>query len=422
MNAALLAGLSRSELAALRVIYERGQATRGEVATGVGLSMAMAARLVSRLLATGLVREAGRSIVAGPGRQALLLELDPDAAYIVGVDIGTEMVHVLVADLHGATRTYHEVPSALFAGRSQDAIVAALATLVRETIQLAAVHSPRVAAIGLSVTGIIDSERGICTMRTHTPGWEHFALAPALQRALGLPVVMEETARAKAVAELRLGAAQGQQHFLYVDAGTAIGAGIVIDGRPFRGIGGLAGELGHVTADPAGALCRCGNHGCIQATASARALVAQARDLLQQGVYSSLAGRGDALTIADIAAAAEAGDKLALSLVTAAGERLGEAISMALNLLGMDRVVVGGTLVHYSPGILEAAARIVQLRVLPMVPHRRSLVASTLGSAAAARGVVLQAIDRLLDAALAPVERDAAGTAEPPMEARAASR
>jgi predicted NBD/HSP70 family sugar kinase len=143
---------------------------------------------------------------------------------------------------------------------------------------------------------------------------------------------------------------------------------------------------------------------------------------LQQGVFSTLAAFDGALGIADVAAAAEQGDKLALGLLTEAGERLGEAISMALNLLGMDLVVVGGTLVHYSPRVLDAAARIVQLRVLPMVPHRRALVPSALGSGAAARGVALQAIDRLLDASLDGLEHDLDAAEESAISAGAASR
>jgi predicted NBD/HSP70 family sugar kinase len=177
---------------------------------------------------------------------------------------------------------------------------------------------------------------------------------------------------------------------------------LVIDGRPFRGIHGLAGELGHVTVDPGGALCRCGNRGCLQATSSVRAILAHAGDLLSRGVFSSLAVKEDQLTLADLADAAEAGDKLALGLLTEAGERLGLALSMALNLLGLDLVVLGGSLVQCSTVVLEAAARIVRLRVLPIVSQPRARVPSARGSDAAARGVVLQAIDWLF---AAPSER-----------------
>lgn len=389
--------LSRGEIAALDAIRAQGQTTRAAVAAALGLSMAMTARLVARLHEAGLVREAGRLTVAGRGRQALLLEIQPRAAYVAAVDIGTEVIHLLIADLHGEPLTYREAPSALLANKSQAEIVAALAALVHEAVRAAAIPPARLVAAGVAVTGVIDSERGVCLVRSNTPGWDNFHLAAQLGAALGLPVRLEETARAKAVAELRSGAAQGAEHFLFVDVGLAIGAGIVIEGQPLRGVSGLAGELGHVTVDPDGALCRCGNRGCIQATASARALIAQAAELLERGVFSSLSGRQEALTLADLAAAAAQGDKMALGLLTEAGECLGEAISMALNLLGFDLVVLGGALAQCSPVVLEAATRIVRLRVLPMVPRERRLVHSTLGRDAAARGVALQAIDWLFD-------------------------
>ena len=187
-----------------------------------------------------------------------------------------------------------------------------------------------------------------------------------------------------------------------MDAGASIGASLVIDGRPFGGVHGLAGELGHVTVEPGGELCHCGNLGCLQATSSARAILARARDLLRRGVFSSLAEKSEHLPLADLAMAAASGDKLALGLLTEAGERLGMAISMALNLLGLDLVVLGGALVHCSPLVLEAAQRMVRLHVLPILPATRTLVRGALGNDAAARGVSLQAIDWLF---AAPSER-----------------
>jgi len=388
--------LSRSELAALQTIRDHRQITRGDIAATLSLSQAMTARLITRLQATGLVREAGPTVSAGPGRQALLLELHPESAYVVGVDIGGEVLHVLVADAHGVARTYRETPSTLLTGKTQAEIVVAVADLVRDAVEEADVPLARIGAVGVAVTGIIDSDSGICLVRSNTPGWDSFPLAAYLSEALGLPVMLEETARAKSVAELRIGAAQGAEHFLYVEASLAIGASIVIHRQPFRGVSGLAGELGHIAVDPNGELCRCGNLGCVQATASARALVARAGELLHRGVYSSLSAVGGTLTLADIAAAAGSGDKMALELLTQSGERLGEAISMGLNLLGLDLVVMGGRLAQCSPVVMDAAQRMMRLRVLPLVSRERTLVHSTLGSDAAARGVAFQAIDWLL--------------------------
>jgi len=136
----------------------------------------------------------------------------------------------------------------------------------------------------------------------------------------------------------------------------------------------------------------------LQATASARAVLTQARELLGRGVYSLLAGQEDTLTLADLAGAADRGDKLALGVLTEAGERLGIAIAMALNLLGLDLVVMGGALVRSGSVVLEAARRVVRLRVLPVVPQARTLTPAALGSDAAARGMAIQAIDWLFEA------------------------
>lgn len=413
--------LTRSQVAVLEAVRARGQATRADVAAAVDLSTAMTARIVASLQEVGLIREAGWHEVAGPGRHALLLELQPHAAYVIGVDIGTEMLHVLVSDLQGMPLTYREASSELLAGATQPQIVARLAGLVRDVVSEAGISWQAVAVAGVSVTGIIDGERGRCLARSNTPGWGDFPIAALLGSALSLPVIIEEAARAKSVAELRLGAARGGaapgQSFLFVDAGASIGASLMIDGRPFGGAHGLAGELGHVTVEPGGDLCQCGNRGCLQATSSVRAILARARDLLQRGVFSSLAEQVESLSLADLAAAAGSGDKLALGLLTEAGERLGIAISMALNLLGVDLVVLGGALAHCSPLVLEAAQRMIRLHVLPMLPATRTLVPGALGNDAAARGVSLQAIDWLF---AAPAERllgrpaPAAGGSEAP--------
>jgi predicted NBD/HSP70 family sugar kinase len=398
--------LSRSQVAVLDAVRARRQATRADVAAAVDLSTAMTARVVASLQEAGLIREAGWCDVAGPGRHALLLELQPNAAYVIGADIGTQLIHLLVSDLQGEPHVYCEMPSDLLAGQSQPEIAATLAGLIRDVVSDARIPLHAVAAAGVSVTGIIDSGHARCLFRSNTPGWNDFPIGALLGAALRVPVILEEAARAKSVAELHLGAAQGAAcpggSFLYVDAGASIGASLVINGRPFSGVHGLAGELGHVTVEPGGDLCRCGNHGCLQATGSVYAILARARDLLRRGVFSSLSEKGESLTLPDLAAAAAAGDKLALGLLTDAGERLGVAISMALNLLGVDLVVLGGALVHCSPLVLEAAQRMVRLHVLPMLPATRTVVRSSLGNDAAARGVSLQAIDWLF---AAPSER-----------------
>jgi len=142
--------LTRSEVAVLSAIYLGGQITRTDAAASVGLSVAMTARVVTRLQAAGLIREAGRGVVNGPGRQALLLEIDPSAAFVVGLDVGTDVVHILLADLRGTPVAYREVPSSLFSGRAQAEIIALLAQLARQAAREFGIAFGAVAAAGVA--------------------------------------------------------------------------------------------------------------------------------------------------------------------------------------------------------------------------------------------------------------------------------
>ena len=187
--------LSRSQLAVLDAVRARGQVTRADVAAAVDLSTAMTARIVTSLQEAGLLREAGWSDVAGPGRHALLLELEPRAAYVIGADIGTQIVHVLVSDLQGVPLFYRETSCDLLAGCTRAEIVDRLAGLIREVACETGIPLPAVAAVGVSVTGIIDGERGRCLLRGNAPAWDDFPIGALLGAALRLPILLEEAAR-----------------------------------------------------------------------------------------------------------------------------------------------------------------------------------------------------------------------------------
>jgi predicted NBD/HSP70 family sugar kinase len=218
---------------------------------------------------------------------------------------------------------------------------------------------------------------------------------------LGTDVLVDDSACAQALAEVRAGAARGARDFLFVNVGVGIGAALYMDGRLYRGPGGLAGELGHITVDESGPLCGCGNRGCAEALVGAPAIVGRARALLAEHTYPSLLVADDSpaapLTIERLATAAGAGDKLAFQVLNDAGEHLGVAIAAALNLLGSPLVVLGGGIAHAGEPFLDAVQRTVRLRSLPPVARQVRIAPSDLDDSAAARGVALAALDHYLD-------------------------
>jgi len=205
------------------------------------------------------------------------------------------------------------------------------------------------AACGVSFGGPVDAPRGLVRLSPHVPGWENVPLAAMLHSALNVPVAVDNDANAAALGEFRFGAGQGCQNLLYVTVSTGIGGGWILDGWPYAGADGLAGEIGHMTVQPGGALCPCGQSGCLEAEAAGPAIARRARELLAD--HKGLAGQhlldlagGDPATITaqQVSQAAADGDDLSRTALVAAATQLGRGLRNALMLMNPDRVILGG--------------------------------------------------------------------------------
>ncbi len=203
-------------------------------------------------------------------------------------------------------------------------------------------------ACGVSFGGPVDAPAGLVRLSRHVPGWEDVPLAAWLQAELGSPVAVDNDANVAALGEFRFGAGQGYQNLLYVTVSTGIGGGWILNGRPYAGADGLAGEIGHMTVQPGGLLCDCGRRGCLEAEASGLGIAHRARlYLAEQGAKAEhllkLAG-GDPenITAQVVSQAATAGDALSQWVLATAAERLGRGLGNAIVLMNPERVILGG--------------------------------------------------------------------------------
>jgi glucokinase len=210
-------------------------------------------------------------------------------------------------------------------------------------------------AVGVSFGGPVYARQGLVRRSFHTPGWENTPLAEWLQVELKAPVAVDNDANAAAVGEFRFGAGQGCQHLLYVTISTGIGGGWIINGRPYAGADGMAGEIGHVTVQPGGFPCPCGRQGCLEAEASGPAMARRAQLYLakKKGKSGLVQGRGkrllqlvegqpEKITAQIISQAAVEGDKLSQRVIRESAERLGLGLAGAITLMNPDRVILGG--------------------------------------------------------------------------------
>lgn len=257
----------------------------------------------------------------------------------------------------------------------------------------------RPAAVGVSFGGPVDFEKGVVRLSHHVPGWEQFPLEDRLARALGAPVIVDNDANVAALGELVHGAGQGARHLLYVTVSTGVGGGWILNGQPWRGAEGMAGEIGHTVVAPEGPLCLCGKRGCVERLASGPYMAGDARDILiqepERGAILREMVAGDLARIdgAVLSRAAARGDELAAGLLRRGARALGVGIGNAANLINPERVILGGGVTRAGARWWDTVRAATEATVLPEV-HVEVLPAA-LGDEAPLWGAAVLAQQRL---------------------------
>ncbi|MFD3837922.1 ROK family protein [Streptomyces sp. NPDC058642] len=308
-------------------VLSQGPLARLEVARRVGLSAAAVTKAVRPLIEAGYLVE-GADDEARPalGRPANLVRVDGGRALFIGVKVtGDEIIGVLT-DLCCRIRVARRVP---LPDRAAKAVLASLADLVQDLLTEA--DGVPVLGLGVAVSGDVDRAEG--TVR-YSPflDWHDVPLAELTALTTGLPVTVDNDVRALTVAEQWFGAGAGLSDFAVVTVGAGIGCGLVVHGRVVAGAHGVAGEIGHVTVDPNGPLCHCGNRGCVEAIAGEAAIVRRVQEIT--GVEPADAAEALALARRGVAGARE--------VYARAGEAIGRGIATVANLLGPERVIISG--------------------------------------------------------------------------------
>jgi glucokinase len=262
---------------------------------------------------------------------------------IVGIDMGgTQLRFALFDDDYRILSRHAEATlPAQGSGAVLDRIIARVEALSEQA------GRDGLRAVGVSAPGPLDPFRGVILQAPNFPGWRDVPLTDRLSRALDCPVFVGNDANLAALAEQRRGAGQGLSDVVYITVSTGIGGGVISGGRLVLGRHGLGGEVGHMTLEPQGPRCNCGNRGCLEALASGSALGRQARELVQAGARTLIAdlaeGDPERITARLVHQAAGRGDAVAIDLFRRAGMYLGIGIANLMAVLNPAMIIVGGS-------------------------------------------------------------------------------
>ena len=274
------------------------------------------------------------------------------------------------------------------ASRGAADVIARAVSLLRELARETGIATDRLAGIGCSVPGPLDSERGMVIFSPNL-AWRDVPLAAVLSGELGAPVRIEDDARCAALGEARRGGARGAQNAVYVTISTGIGGGVIVNGRIYRGSHGCAGEVGHITLAARGPPCSCGNLGCFESLASGSAIAARARQAVLHGDDTLLARFRDEpalLASEHVIDAAHRGDAVALRILETAGMYIGIGLAAVATAYDPEVIVLGGGVIHPDGILLRRAREVFQARVISPLGSLVRIVPAELGDESALWG------------------------------------
>ncbi len=386
----------------LERIRESAGISRSEIVDATGLSKAAVSTIVADLMEAGLVEEIG-SQSSAIGRPRIQLSLIPQAGLALGAELTDRECHVILTDLRATPlrRVLHPVNSH---DLSVDALLTTLQTAVAEAV--AGVEPAKLLGMGLTLPAVVDPSSATVLLSILLP-WQNVMLADELERRFPFPVVLFSRGSAATWGEHWYGAGQNVRNMLYVRVGNGIVAGLVINGQPYLGQGFGAGELGHMTVQPEGALCRCGNRGCLATVATSEALLNRMRQLLREQpdnpLWKGLHHRVESLSLDDVRFAVETGNPLALQVLDETAAWLSIALASAINLLNLDMVIVGGPLMAVGEALLKPLRLHLRQRALPTHLANVQVVASTLKNDAPSVGAASLLLHELMSPTPMPI-------------------
>lgn len=262
--------------------------------------------------------------------------------YSIGVDLGGTNLRIAAVDTEG--KLLEKLTTGTEVGRGRDSVIGEMCEAIL-SVDLKFRDSGKLAGIGIGVPGFIDMDTGTIMESPNLPGWANFPVRDDIQRRLGVPVILENDANSAAMGEKWLGAGRDTDHMAMYTLGTGVGGGLVLNGRLWHGMNGMAGELGHINVEPEGYPCGCGSRGCLEQYASATAIVRMAHEIIATGQADDLAqaSRGNVeFNSRVIYQLAIQGDVAAQRIYETVGRSLGVGIGGTVNAMNLPMYVVGG--------------------------------------------------------------------------------
>lgn len=383
--------------AVLRIIRDNGSLSRAEIAKLTGLTPASVTNITKILIEDKFLIESKIGESSG-GRPPIILELNPDARYVIGIGIGVGVIDVVITNLLAKIISKK---SMIIGDERYDynLVFAELVNLINEVIELSNIERKNILGAGVALHGIVNAKSGE-SIHSLYYGWKNINIKKRLEEELQLTVYVDNDVRAMALGESLFGATKDISNFVTLNISNGIGAGIIINNTPYYGVDFSAGEIGHIAVELDGDKCNCGNYGCLETVASNNNITKKAIKLIKQGVSSSLIKDIDNinnLTIEDICNAAKNGDEMSITILKEAARYIGIAITNLINILNPTAIVVVGEIFENTTYAIDTLSEIVKNRGFKLSSENVRIIRSLLGRDASVIGAATLVIQEIFN-------------------------
>ncbi len=309
---------------------------------------------------------------------------------MIGVDLGGTNLRTALVDHNGEILDKHK--EATRAADGWKKIVERLIDNIKRQQGIGMEKGVHVSAVGVGAPGVILVDKGIVVKSPNFPDWNNLPLKAELEKALNVPVFIENDANAAALGEMWRGAGKDSKSMILLTLGTGVGGGIVLGSKIWHGADGMAGEIGHMTLIPDGRQCTCGNTGCLEMYVSARGIVQSYRDELERQKQPGVSVLKE-ITSEKVYQDAREGDAVARRVMKEMGRMLGIGIASLINIFNPEMVVIGGGVKDAWPLFIGATHEEVMKRAFQVPAERTLIVPSSLGDNAGMIGAAAVALE-----------------------------
>jgi predicted NBD/HSP70 family sugar kinase len=367
----------------LNLMLDGQPRTRADLIEITGLARSTVAGRIECLVSFGLLKPSGQSRSTG-GRPPTMFAFNPQARLVLAADFGVTHGRAALTDLN-ATVLAEEMAD-LDIADGPEATLGWLVEVADRLLSRVGRSRADLAGVGIGLPGPVEHQTGRAVKPPIMPGWDGFGVAQWVSQRIGAPVLVDNDVNLMALGEHTV-VYPHVEHLVFVKVATGIGAGIISGRRLHRGAQGSAGDLGHVQSPRGGdALCSCGNQGCLEAIASARAIALE--------LDPSHLGGADASRM--VLERLARGDREAVTAIRRAGRDIGEVLASCVSLMNPSVIVLGGALAGGAPSLLAGVREVIYARSLPLATGELSVVPSQTGEHAGVIGAATMAVQQFL--------------------------